>query len=155
MSIGDTITLKIRRSQRATMLAGNPIFILDARADVSPDRLALIQKYKMGNMVVYDSKERAGRSAEAAGHYQDAYVASYSSVGKMAWQGLKGAAAQALATLALRVTIDSLIKGHHIECKELDELLAAETAMHNACQTLKIYLDTALSFDGRELVFEI
>ena len=60
-----------------------------------------------------------------------------------------------MAALTLQVTINSLVKGQHIACKELDEMLAAEGAMVEACNTVKTYLETALSFDGRETLVEI
>jgi hypothetical protein len=94
------------------------------------------------------------RNEQAAGNYIDAYMSSYSSVGRMSWQALKAVGASAMGALTLRVTVSSLIKGQHIACKELDELLGAEAAILDACKSLKAYLDTALTFDGREEVVE-
>ena len=54
-----------------------------------------------------------------------------------------------MMALALRVTVDSLVSGRHIECKDLDELLGAEAAVMEACKTIKVYLETAVTFDGR------
>ena len=56
--------------------------------------------------------------------------------------------------LSLRVTIDGLRQGQHIECKDLDELLGAEAAILNACKNIKTYLETAQTFDGREELVE-
>ena len=131
------LTLKIRRSQKAGMLGGKPTFMLDARVELNREDQGLVTKYGLGDLVVYDSKARRARGEQATGHYQDAYVSSYSSVGRMTWQALKAAGASAMAALTLRVTVNSLIKGQHIACKELDELLAAETAMVEACNSLK------------------
>ena len=152
------LQLKIRRSQKgggSGLLSTKPTFMLDARVELSPDDQALVTKYSLGEMVVYDSKARRARSEETAGHYQDAYASSYSSVGRMSWQALKGVTSAALAALTLRVTVNSLIKGQHIACKELDELIAAEAAIIEACETIKGYLQTALTFDGREDLIEI
>jgi hypothetical protein len=59
-----------------------------------------------------------------------------------------------MMALSLRVTIDGLLQGQHVECKDLDELLGAEAAIREACSNLKAYLETALTFDGREEVVE-
>jgi hypothetical protein len=53
-----------------------------------------------------------------------------------------------------RLTVNNLMSGQHIECKDLDELLGAEAAIVEACQNLKAYLETALTFDGREELHE-
>ena len=37
----------------------------------------------------------------------------------------------------------------------LDELLGAEAAIQNACQSIRRYIDVAQTFDGREIVFDI
>ncbi|MEY9880424.1 hypothetical protein [Bradyrhizobium sp. USDA 329] len=59
-----------------------------------------------------------------------------------------------MMALSLRVTIETLMSGQHIECKDLDELLGAEAAILSACKNLKAYLETAQTFDGREEVVE-
>jgi hypothetical protein len=61
----------------------------------------------------------------------------------------------AMAALSLRITVDSLIRGVHVECNSMDELLAAEKAIREAASNLKAYLDTAATFDGREEVIEL
>jgi hypothetical protein len=59
------------------------------------------------------------------------------------------------AALSLRITVGSLLSGVHAECKSLEELLEAENAIVKAAQTLRSYLDTATTFDGREDLFEL
>lgn len=56
--------------------------------------------------------------------------------------------------MSLRITIDSLVAGRHIECKTMDELFAAEVAIREGCETLRTYLDLAVTFDGREEMIE-
>lgn len=60
----------------------------------------------------------------------------------------------AMAALKLNITIGSLQKGQHVECKSLDELLAAEDAILTACKNLKAFLETAATFDGREVLID-
>jgi hypothetical protein len=69
------------------------------------------------------------------------------------YTGLQGLAMAAVATVALRITVGSLTTGHHIECKDLNELIGAEGAIKEACDNIRGYLEVAESFDGREEVF--
>jgi hypothetical protein len=150
--------LKLRRSQRAGgMLANQVIFALDARVDLSADEQELVRKFGLGKLVVYDSEARRRRSEAAYGHFDSAaHTPGYdlSSAGRSLWRNARGLASAAMMAVSLRVTVDSLIGGQHIECKDLDELLCAEAAILDACKNLKGYLDTALTFDGREEVVE-
>jgi hypothetical protein len=52
------------------------------------------------------------------------------------------------------VTVYSLMKGVHVECKSMIELLGAEEAIADAGKNLRTYLDTAATFDGREEILE-
>ena len=150
--------LKLRRSQRAGGMLGNKvIFALDARVDLSADEQQLVRKFALGKLVVYDSEARKRRGEAAYGHFDNAaHTAGYDlkSAGRGLWRNARGLASAAMMALSLRVTVDSLIGGQHIECKDLDELLGAESAIVDACKNLKGYLDTALTFDGREEVLE-
>ena len=119
--------LKLKRSQRAGgMMGGKVIFGLDARADLSTDEQGLVKKYALGKIVVYDSEARKKRTESAYGHFDEAantpgYGAS--SAGRSLWKNARGLASAAMMALSLRVTVDSLMSGQHIECKDLDELL--------------------------------
>ncbi len=144
--------LKLKRSQRAGgMMGGKVLFALDARADLSADEKNLVQKYKLGSLVVYDSVARKKHAEAGYAHFDEA---ANSSVGRSLWKNARGLASAAMMALSLRITVDGLVSGQHIECKDLDELLGAEAAILDACKNLKGYLETALTFDGREEVVE-
>jgi hypothetical protein len=70
------------------------------------------------------------------------------------WMGRAGISATA-AALSLRITIDSLMSGVHVECKSMGELLEAERAIRDAAQNLRAYLNVARTFDGREEIVEL
>jgi len=150
--------LKLKRSQRAGgIMGGKVLFGLDARAELTPDEQTLVRKYNLGKLVVYDSDARKKNAESAYGHFDDAAnTPGYggSSAARSLWKNARGLASAAMMALSLRVTVDSLVSGQHIECKELDELLGAEAAILDACKSLKAYLETALTFDGREEVVE-
>jgi hypothetical protein len=135
--------LLLRRSQRAGTFSGTMIFCLDARVQFTPAERASIQKYRLGNQVIYNSEasQRALARSEAA---EDGSI-------KGSWKSLAYAA---LASMKLNISIASLERGQHVECKSLDELLGAEDAIMTACGNLRGYLDTAATFDGREVVVD-
>jgi hypothetical protein len=137
--------LKLRRQQRSGgMMSKKVIFILNAKADYSGEEQANIKKYGLGSQVIYNS-EAARRHLENTAR----------NLGQESAGGfVKGMASLALAKMSLNISIDSLAKGHEVECKDLDELLGAEDAMRTACENLKGYLEVANSFDGREEVLE-
>ena len=150
--------LKLKRSQRAGgIMGGKVMFGLEARVELSPEERGLVQKYGLGKIAVYDSEARKKHAQSAYGHFDEAanpggYTAS--SATRSLWKNARGLASAAIMALSLRITVDSLMSGQHIECKELDELLGAESAILDACKNLKAYLETALTFDGREEVVE-
>lgn len=142
--------LLLRRSQRAGTFSGSMIFCLDARVQFTPEERASIQKYRLGNQVIYNS--------EASQRALDKAQASANQYGGSDWRQiggqLKGLAFLALASMKLNISIASLERGQHVECKSLDELLGAEDAIMTACENLRGYLDTAATFDGREVVVD-
>jgi hypothetical protein len=156
--------LKLKRSQRSGGLTGSvAIFCIDARVDLSAAEQADVRRYKLGGQVIYtsDARDRAAAGAAlAAGRAANTPIsprgmdAMLEGATGFIGQGLKAAALAAVTHLNLKITIDSLVKGHHIECKSLDELLGAEEAILSACENLNGYLLTAATFDGREVVME-
>ena len=137
--------LKLRRSQRnAGLMGGKVMYVLDARAELTPDEKTLVSKHSLGKIVIYDSEARMKRlqaSAQQAGG--GGFIGTVSSI-----------ANAALGAMALQITIDSLTAGHHIECKTMVELVGAEVAIREGCETLRTFLDLAVTFDGREETME-
>lgn len=151
LSIGP-FQLKLRRSQKTGMLGGKPTFTLDARVELPPDARTLVAKYQLSGLVVYDSQARRKQQEAAYSHFDEA---TRSSAGRSLWKSARGLASAAAMALTLRVTVGGLMSGQHIACKDLDELLGAEAAIVEACRNLKGYLETALTFDGREDLIDI
>jgi len=137
--------LSLRRSQRdAGMLSSKVVFSLDAQILPTEEEQALIRRYKLGKLTVYNSDTAQKHAA-----------ATQEALSERSWTGLAKAAMRAgMAALSLRCTIDSLIGGQRIECQEMPELLDAEEAIMEACKNAKRFLDVALTFDGRNEVWE-
>jgi hypothetical protein len=137
--------LKLTRSQReGGVVSKSVIFCLDARIQLTPEEQANVNRYKLGGQVIYNSeasKRHLAKSEAAQGTGTAGGIA-------------KSFVSLAMAALNLNITINGLQRGQHIECKSLDELLGAEEALMEACQNLRAYLDTAASFDGREVLVD-
>lgn len=136
--------LKLSRSQRdGGLVSTTAIFCLDARVQLSAQEDADISRYRLGRKTIYNSEASKRQLAKASVEMDGSLAGS-----------LKGLAYMGLSRLNLNITVNSLRKGQHIECRDLDELLGAEAAIMTACENLKGYLDTAATFDGREIVFD-
>jgi hypothetical protein len=144
--------LKLQRSQRlAGMTASTVLFCLDVRAEYAAEERANINRYKLGPQIIYSSRA-AQRHLDAAGTHFDRGQEG-STANRMI--GLvRGAASVALARMQLNISIASLGRGHHIECKDMEELLESEDTIRGACKNLTRYLDVAATFDGSEVVVE-
>ena len=157
------IVLKLKRSQRSS-LTGKVIFILDARVDLNREEVGLIRKYRLGDDVVYESSARKARQEATVAHlevgaasktsYRDSAGTQMLGVGKTFYRLARAGISATAAALSLRVTINSLMSGVHVECKSMGELMEAETAIVEAARSVRDYLDLAETFDGREEVLE-
>ena len=159
--------LKITRSQRESgILSKTAVFIIDARVHLTHQEQQCVQRDKLGGLVIYDSAaknrmmERSdnaratpGRPIDYQGEVGSMLGSAASSMASGVFSATKSLAFAALASMKLSITINSLVQGQHVECKSLDELLGAEEAIMTACQNLKSYIDTASTFDGREILF--
>jgi hypothetical protein len=138
--------LKLRRSERtAGMLSKSVMFMLDARLDLSAEEAANVKKYKLGDLVVYNS-------AASRKHLE---AAAEAAVRETAGSLLSYVTRTTMARLSLNITVDGLTKGQHVECKDLDELIAAESAIKQAAQATHTYLEIAKTFDGREVIYDL
>ena len=144
--------LRIQRSQRTGGIVGKTVFFcLDVRADYSPEEQDNIQKYKLGSQGIYNSR--------AAKKHLDTMDAQLSRVDSKSageqFAGLaRGAVSLVMAKMNLNITIASLGKGHHVECKDLEELLETEDTVRTACKSVTRYLEVADTFNGSEVVIE-
>lgn len=138
--------LKIQRSQRMGGLTGRTVvFCLDVRADYGAAETSDITKYNLGKQLVYSS-QAARRHADNMNKQLDRVGSD--SVREQATGLARGVVSLALAKMNLNISIWSLAQGHHIECKDLPELLSAEETIMEACRSLKKFLAAAATFSG-------
>jgi hypothetical protein len=127
--------LVLQRSQKSGMMGmGKIIFGLDARAQLTDAESEHVKKYKMGREILY-RKEKVDTSG-------------------IQGMGIMAGIGTALAARALNLTIsvDDLVKGKHIECKDIVEMRAAEEQLREACALFKEILESAAHFEGEEVV---
>ncbi len=127
--------LILQRSQKSGMI-GKVTFALDARARLSDDETGYVRKYKMGKEVLYH-KAKISEGAILSDRFG----------------GFAGLAATLAAkALDLTITVDSLVKGQHVECKDIIEMRAAEEQLKEACGVFKEVLESAAHFEGEEVI---
>jgi hypothetical protein len=163
-SFSEKIQLKLKRSQRLG-ITGKVIFVVDARLELPEEEYSLVRKYKLGELVVFDSAARKRHTEAMKAHYESSKDKSslrdsldlkkqIFSLGKTFYRLARVGISGTMAGLSLRITINSLMSGVHVECKEMGELGEAEEAIVQAAETVRTYLNAAATFDGREVVLE-
>lgn len=121
--------LLLRRDQRSGML-GKVVFTLDVRADLTKEEKASISKYKLGSAVLYEKKPMK----EGGGEYAQLGHA-------IMWR-----------TMNLIISVNDLENGKRVECKDIMEMLGAESQIREAAGTFVQVLNAASSFGGEEVV---
>jgi hypothetical protein len=121
--------LLIRRNQRSGLI-GKMIFTLEVRADLSPEERGAIDKYKLGDSVLYEKNTMVDPGS-----------------------GLLGLASRvAFKAMNMSVSVKDLTNGKKLECKDIVEMLAVEDQIKEAGKTFNAVLNAALHFGGEEVV---
>ena len=125
--------LLLTKSQKSGMLSSTITFVLNIKTRLTSEEQALVKKYKMGKEVVYE-KLPVG--------------AAVSSMGSIAGT-LTAITAKALKLI---FTVDDLVKGRTIECKDMLDMIAAESQIRAAADGLWGILQASKNFEGEEVV---
>jgi len=127
--------LKLRRDQKSG-LTGSITFKLLAIVDLDADEVAVVKKYKLGKEILYETpKGTAALQLLSSG----------------------GALAGITATIAAKatnqiLTVNDLVNGKEISCKNINEMLAAEEQIRQACLGLSSILLACEHFGGEEII---
>lgn len=120
--------LLLRRNQR-TGLLGKVAFCLEVRAELSQQEYDSIQRYRLGDTMLYQSHDIQGGS------------------------GLLGMASRfAWKAMTIHVSVKDLTDGKRIEVKDIVEMLAIEDQIKEAARTFAQVLRAAACFGGEEVV---
>jgi hypothetical protein len=121
--------LLLRRDQRSGLI-GKMIFTLEVRADLSPEERGAIDKYKLGDTVLYEKNTITEPGS-----------------------GLLGLASRlAIKAMNMSVSVKDLANGKKLECKDIVEMLAVEDQIKEAGKTFNAVLNAARHFGGEEVV---
>lgn len=119
--------LHLSRSQKSGMMGGVK-FTLDMRAQLSEEEQQNVKKYKLWDELLYEQGS-------------DRIASAKSTLGMFA------------ARLAqLRITVNDLVGGKAIECKDIVEIMEAEAAIKHAAQNFHALLTAATNFGGEEVI---
>lgn len=123
--------LLLRRDQQTSGLLKNTItFSISVRADLSAEECQNIQKYKLGESILYARGELVDKGA-----------------------GLLGLASRiAFHAMNISVSVNDLANGKRVECKNIMEMLGVEEQIKEAAANFKAVLDAAAHFGGDEVV---
>lgn len=122
--------LLLRRSERSGML-GKLIYVLEVRAEVSPDERNSIAKYKFGPSILYSKKGKPTGDMNT-------------------WSGIGHNLLH--YAMDLTVSVNDLVNGKRIECKDIMEMLGAEEQIKEAAQMFGNVLRAASQFGGEEVI---
>lgn len=123
--------LLLRRDQKAGMLGmGKISFILNVRAELTGEEESNIEKYKLGDTMLYERMKMTDPGSGLIG---------------VGWR-------LAFKMMNLTVSVDDLARGKQIQCKDIVEMLAVEEQIKEAAQTFKNVLTAAASFGGEEVI---
>jgi hypothetical protein len=122
--------LLLRRSERQSTF-GKTIYILDIRAELSDEEKGWIDKYRFGNSLLYSKKGKP-----------NADTTTFAGIG----------ATLLHYALDLTVSVNDLVHGKKIECKDIMEMLAAEEQIKEAAKTFGSVLKAASQFGGEEVI---
>ena len=122
--------LLLRRSERSGML-GKLIYVLEVRAEVSSDERNSIAKYKFGPSILYSKKGAPTGDMNT-------------------WAGIGHNLLH--YALDLTVSVNDLVNGKRIECKDIMEMLAVEAQIKEAAQMFGNVLRAASQFGGEEVI---
>jgi len=121
--------LLVRRNQRSGLL-GKMIFTLEVRADLSQEERSAIDKYKLGDSVLYEKNTVIDPGS-----------------------GLLGLASRlAFKAMNMSVSVKDLANGKKLECKDIVEMLAVEDQIREAGKTFNAVLKAAQHFGGEEVI---
>ena len=131
--------LKLRRSQKSGM-TGNITFKLFFIVDLNDEEAAALRTYKFGRLIVYETPKGAAASE-----------------GLRSAGGLGGIGRGLAATIAAKATnqilsVNDMVDGKEIICKDINEMIAAEEQIRDACLSLSRVLYMCMHFDGEEII---
>ena len=129
--------LKLRRSQQSG-ITGTVKFTLNVIVDLDADEQLALKKYKFGKSIVYESPKGA------------AATEMFRATGGSFKSSIATIAAKAMSQL---LSVNDLVNGKEITCKDISEMIAAEEQVIVGCNGLARILYVCQHFEGEEIIY--
>jgi len=131
-------------------------YVLSAQIDADRTDQAIIFRHRLDRRCIYLSPQAISLAARAdAAHQQVRKLSIWKDAGARARRDLAAAILELRAATAFTVTIGQLLTGLRLRCADLDETIAAERALIEALDALRLNVDNARAFETRrEQMFE-
>ena len=138
--LANPMVLTIKKSQ-TTSLLGRVIFMIDARMEVAAEERRLVGRYGLGDLLVYSStgsdKQLAAMKVrkESTKVHPGFWASAREELVEVFRMLLTLSMAGAHATMAaydLKITASKLLRGVHIHCTDMDEVIVAKNAIVQA-----------------------
>ncbi len=140
--------LVILRTAKGDMLRKGGLTVA-LQAELSPEERTLVREYDLAKVVLTEAV--AGQRIGGAGRAALGGLVKAASVGG-ALTGMGARAAK--GALVQSMTVEELVGGKNVECKDIEELVAAEARGREAAAVLKALLGAAGKV-GQEEVIEM
>lgn len=129
MHKGYLMKLLLRRDQKSGF-TGKVTFTLTVRSELSAEERDAIDKYKLGDTVLYEKNTMTDPGS-----------------------GLLGLASRvAFRAMNISVSVNDLQNGKKVDCKDIVEMLAVEDQIRGAGKVFDAILKAAMNFGGEEVV---
>ena len=126
--------LLLSRSQKTGIAGiGGISFVLDVRTQLSSQEDDYVRTYRLGSTVVYQKESVTDKLANSGLFKQLFTMLSARATGRM-------------------FTVNDLVRGRKVECKDIVEMLDAETQIKEAAEVFHTILITCQHFGGEEVV---
>ena len=126
--------LLLTKSQEKGMLGmGAVSFVLDIKTRLTPEETELVKRYKMGDILIYE-KVPVSEMAKVTGGLATGLLAVASKVMK------------------LQFKVNDLVNGRTVKCKDIGEMIAAESQINEAAENFYNLLMAAKNFEGEEVI---
>lgn len=144
--------VKIRRSQYKTLVLRRRKYKMEFRATYSEEQVRLIDKYGLWKENLYASKQHMeyALSNKASLQHIEGWLRGKNTVNW--WTFIKNLVKLKFAP---KIQARHLVKGKRLYCRDIPDLLTAETEVQSCARNLLAYMAMCETFDGREKIYEI
>jgi hypothetical protein len=122
-----------KKQEKGMMGLGAISFILDIKTKLTDEETALVKRYKMGDILIYEKLP-------------------VSDLVKVTGGLASGLLAVASKVLKLQFKVSDLVNGRTVKCKDIGEMISAHSQIEGAAENFYNLLMAAKNFEGDEVI---